>query len=168
VILFATIARELGMTDEQIDSAVQYVRLSGPVNDLRGIALLGLDAETMARFQRLVTALPGQTTINLNAADEEMLGFLFRDPAAAARLVKIRARQGFLSPKDLADEKVNLPWGTSFRSTTFWVRTRATIGGTSQQQAVLLRRRVDKQGKVEVVSVARWRNAGIPAEAPRF
>ena len=32
---------------------------------------------------RMVTALPGKTTINLNAADEELLAFLIGDPVAA-------------------------------------------------------------------------------------
>jgi hypothetical protein len=60
-----------------------------------------------------VTALPGTTTLNLNAADEEMLALLFRDPLIAQRLVAVRARQGYLTAKDLADQNVSLPWGTS-------------------------------------------------------
>jgi general secretion pathway protein K len=167
-ILFTTIARTIGLEDAQIDAAIQYVRLSGPVTDLRPLALLNLEPAQLAQLQHLVTALPGNTSVNLNAADEEMLSLLFRDPLVAHRLAMIRQRQGFLTARDLADEHVTIPWGTSFRSTTFWVRTRAKIGGTVQQAATLIRRQPDAQGKIEAVPVARWRNAAIPAEAPAF
>jgi len=118
------------------------------------------------RLERLVTALPGTTSLNLNAANQEMLALLFRDPLIAERLVAIRDRQGFLTGKDLTDQNVSLPWGTSFRSNTFWVRTRATIGGTSQQAATLIQRRRAPDGAVEVVPVERWRNAAVPPGAP--
>jgi general secretion pathway protein K len=168
LILFTTIARDIGLRDEQIDAAVQYVRLAGPITDLRPLRLVDLDDATMARFQRLVTALPGQTTINLNAADEEMLALLFRDSFVAHRLFEVRRRQGFLTPRDLAEENATIPWGTSFRSTTWWVRTRAKIGGTVQQTATLIRRRPAGDGKFEAVPVERWRNAAIPGDAPEF
>lgn len=168
VILFTKIAREIGLRDDQVDSAVQFVRLAGPITDLRPLAALGLEPQALARINRLMTALPGQTTINLNAADEEMLTFLFGDPLVAHRLVQIRKRQGFLTPRDLADEHAAIPSGCSFHSTSFWVRTRATIGNTMQQEATLLRRRTNDDGSVDVVPIERWRNAAIPAEAPQF
>lgn len=84
----------------------------------------------------------------------------------AARLVAVRQRQGFLTLKDLTDQNVTMPWGASFRSNTFWVRTRATIGGTSQQGATLVQRRRTVEGVVEAVAVERWRNSAVPPEAP--
>ena len=168
LILFKQIADAVGMPEDQMDLAIQMIRLSGPVTDLRPIAALGFDPKVVDQLGRLATALPGTTTVNLNAADEAMLGVLFRDPLVARRLAKVRQRQGFLTPKDLSDERVPIPWGASFRSTTFWVRTRATIGGTSQQGVTLLKRRWTKDGKPEVVAVERWRNAAVPPDAPAF
>lgn len=165
-ILFQTIGNEVGLKPEQIVAAVEYVRLRGPVTDLRPLRLAGIEPKVADRLEKLVTALPGTTTLNLNAADQEMLALLFRDPLIAQRLVAIRERQGFLTAKDLADQNVSLPWGTSFRSNTFWVRTRATIGGTSQQAATLIQRRRSPEGVVEVVPVERWRNAAVPPGAP--
>jgi general secretion pathway protein K len=165
-ILFQTIGNEVGLTADQIVAAVEYVRLRGPVTDLRPLRMAGVEPKVADRLERLVTALPGATTLNLNAADQEMLAVLFRDPIVAQRLVAIRDRQGFLTAKDLADQNVSLPWGTSFRSNTFWVRTRATIGGTSQQAATLIQRRRMEDGSVEVVPVERWRNAAVPPGAP--
>lgn len=168
LILFQTIARNVGLTDPDIDKLVAMVRLAGPITDLRPIRMLGLDEAVVARLERLVAALPGTTTINLNAADEEMLAMLFRDAFIAQRLVALRTRRGYLTPQDLIDEKLTIPWGTSFRSTTFWVRTRATIGRTSQQTATLLKRTWNERGQAEVIPVERWRNAAIPPEAPAF
>ncbi|MBO9714884.1 type II secretion system protein GspK [Sphingomonas sp.] len=165
---FTAIARSLGLEDAQIQQAVAYVRLAGPISDLRPVSLAGLDAEALARFNAMVTALPTDTTVNLNAASEPLLAILFNDADVAHRLVEVRKRQGHLSPKDLLDANISLPWGTSFRSNSYWVRARATIGGTSQQEAVLILRRKSEKGDVEAVPVARWRNAAIPAEAPAF
>jgi general secretion pathway protein K len=165
-ILFQTIGNEVGLKPEQIVAAIEYVRLKGPVTDLRPLRLAGVEPKVADRLEKLVTALPGTTTLNLNAADQEMLALLFRDPLIAQRLVAIRDRQGFLTAKDLADQNVSLPWGTSFRSNTFWVRTRATIGSTSQQAATLIQRRRKPDGAVEVVPVERWRNAAVPPGAP--
>lgn len=166
LILFQTIAHEVGLTEEQIVAAIAYVRLRGPVTDLRPLRLAGVDPKVAERMERLVTALPGETSLNLNAADGEMLRILFRDPLVAARLLAVRERQGFLTLKDLTDQNATMPWGASFRSNTFWVRTRATIGGTSQQGATLIQRRRTPEGLVEVVPVERWRNAAVPPGAP--
>lgn len=165
-ILFMGIGEAAGLTQEQIVAAIQYVRLNGPVTDLRPLRLAGVDPKVADRLDRLVTALPGRTTLNLNAASEEVLAVLFHDPVVAARLVAVRDRQGFLTQKDLADNNVTLPGGSSFRSSSFWVRTRATIGGTSQQSATLIQRRRAPDGRMEALPVERWRNAAVPPSAP--
>lgn len=165
-ILFNTIAAEAGLTPEQTVAAVAYVRAQGPVTDLRPLRLAGVEPEIAARLERLVTALPGKTALNLNAADPELLAILFHDPAVAQRLAAVRERQKFLTLKDLTDQGATMPWGASFRSNTFWVRTRATIGDTAQQGAALIQRRRAADGTVEVVPVERWRGAAVPPGAP--
>ncbi len=165
-ILFQTLARTAGLTEEQIVEAIQYVRLEGPVTDLRPMRLAGFDPKALERLERLVTALPGKTTINLNAADPELLAILFHDPAVAARLAAVRERRGWLTVQDLTDQNVTMPWGTSFRSNSFWVRTRATIGGTSQQGTTLIQRRRTPEGLLEALPVERWRGAATPPGAP--
>ncbi|WP_431469927.1 general secretion pathway protein GspK [Sphingosinithalassobacter sp. LHW66-3] len=165
LILFQTIAQEAGASREQILKLVELVRLTGPVTDIRPLRAAGLDAELAARLERLVTALPGRTSINLNAADQEMLRILFRDPVVAERLAAVRDRQGYLTPEDLAEQNVTMPFGTGFRSETFWVRTRATIGDTSQEIATLVQRR-RSDGVAEAMPVERWRGAAVPPGAP--
>lgn len=166
VLLFQKLAGIAGLDEGQVTDAIAYVRGQGPVSDIRPIRLLpGVDPAALARLERMVTALPGDTTINLNAADPELLTILFDDPVVAGRLAAIRQRNGQITLRDLSDQRATQPPGTGFQSNTFWVRIRATIGGTSQDGATLIQRRVG-EGNVEVVPVARWRNAAVPPEAP--
>lgn len=168
VILFEGIAREAGFEPEQILQAIAYVRGFGPITDLRPIRLAGIAPDVADRLERLATALPGATQINLNAADPEMLRFLFRGDPAVDRLLAVRERQGFLTQADIADQSLSMPPGTRLTSNTFWVRTRATIGGTSQSGAALVQRRRLEDGTIEVVPVARWRGASVPPGVPAF
>lgn len=169
VILFQRLARIAGLDEQQTVEAIAYVRTQGPVSDIRPIRLLpGADPAAISRLERMVTALPGKTMINLNAADQELLAFLIGDPVAAERIVAIRKRNGQITLRDLSDLKVSQPPGTAFSSSTYWVRVRAKIGDTVQQGATLIQRRLTKEGKVETVPVARWRNSAVPPEAPAF
>ncbi|MEN3749790.1 type II secretion system protein GspK [Sphingomonas sp. HF-S3] len=168
LILFQTIAARVGVPDEQIDLLIQLVRLQGPVTDLRPLRLLEIEPAVRERLERILTALPGKTTVNLNSADQELLTILFNDPLVAQRLVQLRARKGFLDAADLVDQKATIPFGTSFRSNTFWVRTRVRIGGTTQQVATLMKRGFDQEGTAQVVPIERWRNAAVPPDAPPF
>ncbi|MCA1196793.1 general secretion pathway protein GspK [Sphingomonas sp. R647] len=167
VILFQKLARIAGLDEQQTVEAIAYIRTQGPVSDIRPIRLIpGADPAAIARLERMVTALPGKTTINLNAADEELLAFLIGDPLAAQRIIAIRKRNGQITLRDLSDLKVSQPPGTAFSSNTYWVRVRAKVGDTTQQGATLIQRRRSAQGGVTTVPVARWRNAALPPEAP--
>lgn len=167
-IQFLAIAREVGLTQEQMVAAIQYVRLNGPLTDLTPLRTMGVDPKVAARLERLVTALPGTTTINLNSASAEVLALLFRDPATVARLIAIRDQRGYLTPDDLSRMSVTMPSGADFRSDRYWVRTRVTIGSTRQQIATLIRRRRLADGSAVAEPVERWRNAAVPPAAPPF
>lgn len=168
VILFEQIAREAGIDHDATIRAVEAVRLHGPFTDLRPLRFAGLDGAALGRIEALVTALPGETAINLNAATPEVMRVLFRDPLVADRLLQVRARQGFLTLDDLSNQNLSMPPGTSFRSNTFWVRTRATIGDTVQQGATLIQRSLDSDGVRRTYPVERWLGAAVPPDAPAF
>ena len=167
-ILFAEVARSAGLEQDQIDRAVGLVRANGPFTDLRPLRFAGLEKGVADRLTPLITALPGETAINLNAATPEVIAVIFRDPVATERLLSVRKRQGYLTLKDLSDQNLSMPPGTTFRSNTFWVRTRATIGETVQQGATLIQRRTTDGGRIETVPVERWLNAAVPPDAPSF
>ncbi|QIG79749.1 type II secretion system minor pseudopilin [Stakelama tenebrarum] len=168
IVLFRNIAANAGATPEQTVRLIELVVATGPVTDLRPLRMAGVDPAVAARLERLVTALPGETAINLNAADPMLLTILFGDSGVAERLATVRERQGYLTQRDLEAERVTMPRGAGFASDTFWVRTRATIGDTSQQEAALIRRRLTGDGEYDAVPVERWRGAAIPPDAPQF
>ena len=168
VIIFEQIAAAAGVDREMTLRAVEQIRLRGPFTDLRPLRFAGIDPQAVTRLEALVTALPGDTAINLNAASPEVLGLLFRDPAVADRLVRLRAQKGFLTQEDLSAQNVSMPPGSSFRSNTFWVRSRVTIGDTTQQAATLIQRSIGADGALRVVPVERWLGASVPPDAPAF
>lgn len=167
-ILFNQLAAEAGIDQATAAQAVELIRLHGPLTDLRPLRFAGLEPDKLARLEATVTALPGQTAINLNAATPEVLTILFRDPVAVERLLATRARQGFLTQKDLDDNSLSQPPGTSFKSNTFWVRTRVRIGDTTQQGATLIQRRLGEDGVRLTEPVERWVGAAVPPDAPAF
>jgi general secretion pathway protein K len=165
-LVFIRIARAAGLSDEQAVAGIALLREHGPVQDLRPLAAV-LPADKAALLSRMVTALPGDSAINLNAATPELMNVLF-EPDKASRLIATRNRQGYLSIEDLQREDVSLPAGTRLRSNHFWVRTRATIGDTVQQGATLIERARGQNGAVVATPVERWRNSAIPPDAPGF
>ena len=84
----------------------------------------------------------------------------------AHRLVDQRTRRGFLTAADFAVGGNSLPPGTGFTSDLYWVRTRATIGDSSQQLTSLIARRRQTDGTMRVAAVERWLGARPPAQAP--
>ncbi|MBC7061449.1 general secretion pathway protein GspK, partial [Salmonella enterica subsp. enterica serovar Enteritidis] len=58
IVLFQTIAKDVGLSQDDVVKAITYVRLYGPITDIRPLRLAGLDPEATARLERLVTALP--------------------------------------------------------------------------------------------------------------
>ena len=162
----ARIAAVAGMTPEQVARAVAGIRQYGPLGDLRPLAAVGLNDAQLARLSGLLTALPYDSKININAASEDMIAVLTGDAVAAQRIVALRQRQGYLAPADLDSLKVALPAGMAFTSNLFWVRTRVRIGDTSQQVTSLIARREDPEGNKTTQVVGRWTGSTAPAQAP--
>lgn len=160
------IATAVGMTPEQAEKAAAAIRVAGPVSDLRPLAALGLPNEQLLRLAGLVTALPYDTKINLNAAGEDMIAVLTGDAMAARRIVSLRDRQGYLTAADLASLNVAMPQGAGLASNLFWVRSRVRIGDTSQQLTSLIARRDTTEGGKTAVVVGRWAGASAPLQAP--
>lgn len=166
VILLNRIAEAAGVPREMVVRAVALIRLYGPITDLRPLERAGLPQQTLARLAPLVTALPYDSKINVNAASPELLAIMLDDPVLAARLVGQRQQRGYLTQADFLGEGTSLPQGSGLTSDLFWVRTRARIGDTSQQLTSLLLRRKKPDGSVEVLPVGRWLGAQPPAQAP--
>ena len=164
--LLGKIAAAAGISPEQAEEAVAAVRRFGPVSDLRPLSAIGLDQAQLARLSALLTALPYDGEINMNAAGEDMLAVLTGDGFAARRIVALRERQGYVTAEDLGSLGVAMPPGAGFTSNLFWVRTRVRIGGTSQQLTSLIARKGDAPGVRAALVVARWTGPTAPLQAP--
>lgn len=165
--LWQRIGTAAGLAPEQLEAATLYIRTQGPVPDLRPLEAVGVAPEIAARLRATVTALPGQTRINLNAAPEPLLAILLDSPEKAATIVQLRQRNGRVTRADLAQSDVFVPNTVGFTSDVYWVRTRAVIGDTAQQGAALIVRREGADNRTpETVTVERWRNSAIPSDAP--
>lgn len=153
--LGARIAQSLGIAPDLLDGVVQYVRVVGPISDLGPFRAARLEPAQRAQLAALVTALPADSRVNLNSVNEDLLGIMLGDPAAAHALVAVRAAHGLLTPEDLLLQHVALPPLGSFQSHLFWVRARVRIGDTSQQLTSLLERASEGR-RIVVRPIARW------------
>lgn len=158
------IATAAGLTTEQSEKAVAAVRQFGPVSDLRPLGQIGLSEAQIIRLSGLLTALPADSTINLNAASEDMIAVLTGDARAARRIIALRQQQGYLTTTDLSSLNVTLPLGTSLNSNMFWVRTRVRIGDTSQQLTSLILRKEIAPGQKTTQVVGRWTGSSAPIQ----
>ncbi|WCT72870.1 type II secretion system protein GspK [Sphingomonas naphthae] len=161
-LLAAKLAGALSLPPVLIEQVRAYLRMTGPVSDVGVIAVPGLPPETQVRLRGLLTALPGSNSINANAIGVDLLGILLDDPVKARLLIELRDRRGFLLREDFAVQGISVPPILAFTSQTFWVRTRVTIGDTTQTLTSLLRR---SNGHVR--PIGRWWGAGAPGPAPR-
>lgn len=164
--LLGKIAAAAGVSPEQVEEAAAAVRRFGPVSDLRPLLAIGLDQAQLARLSALLTALPYDSEINMNAAGEDMLAVLTGDSYAARRIVALRERQGYVTAEDMGSLGVAMPPGAGFTSNLFWVRSRVRIGGTSQQLTSLIARKDDAAGMRAALVVARWTGSTAPLQAP--
>jgi len=163
----ARIAAAAGVSPEQAAQAADAVRRFGPVIDLRLLGAIGLNQTQLVRLSGLLTALPYESRINLNAASEEMLAVLTGDAFAARRIVALRNQQGYITAADLASLDVAMPAGTGLTSNLFWLRTKVRIGETSQQLTSLIARKDMGAGKATLV-VGRWTGSSAPVQTLDF
>jgi general secretion pathway protein K len=158
-----TAALELG--PETAARIAAAINVDGPLRELGDVTRrAGIPAREVEAMRWLVTALPRNGDVNVNAAPPELLAILLQNPVQARVLAATRQRAGFLTPRDVEAAGVILPPGVGFASDFFLVRTTVRIGGTRQSMESLLQRR-DADGAEEVAVVAR-RNATAAVPPP--
>ena len=160
----AQILEMLGLSNDLLDPVVTHVSTSGPLASLDALLLAGLRRADIETLSQLVTVLPGETAININAADERLLAVLFGSPVTARLLASRRQDRGYLTPADLSALNALLPPGAGFTSNFFTVETEVQVGETRQRTASSLARRASPAG-TRVVVYARQRLSASPGEA---
>lgn len=152
----AQILETLGLSKDLLNPVVTHVSTSGPLTSLDALLLAGLRPADIETLSQLVTALPRETSVNINAADERLLAVLFGNPVTARLLASRRQDRGYLTPADLSALNAFLPPGAGFTSNFFTVETEVQVGETRQRTASSLVRRASPGG-TRVVVYARQR-----------
>ena len=136
------IAAELELAPETAARIAATINVDGPLRELGDLSRrAGIPAGEVDAMRGLVTVLPGNGDVNVNAAPPELLAILLQNPVQARVLAATRERAGFLTPQDVEAAGVILPPGVGFASDFFQVRTSVRIGETPQVMESLLQRR---------------------------
>jgi general secretion pathway protein K len=160
------IAAELELAPDTAGRIAATINMDGPLRELGDLSRrAGIPAGEVEAMRGLVTVLPGNGDINVNAAPPELLAILLQNPVQARVLAATRARAGFLTPQDVEAAGVILPPGVGFASDFFQVRTAVRIGETRQVMESLLRRGHGADDSEEV-AVVRRRNATAAVSPP--
>jgi general secretion pathway protein K len=114
--LFERILVALGLSDDLLEPIISHVRVSGPVETLEEFTIVGVEPDDIQTLSQLTTLLPGETTINLNTADERLLAVIFDSPVTARLVDSTRRRRGYLTPADLAALNAPAPRGTGLKN----------------------------------------------------
>ena len=160
------IAAELELAPDTAARIAATINVDGPLREIGDLSRrAGIPAGEVDAMRGLVTVLPGNGDVNVNAAPTELLAILLQNPVQARVLAAARQRAGFLTPQDVEAAGVILPPGVGFASDFFQVRTSVRIGETPQLMESLLRRRRGDDGGAAVAVVGR-RNATAAVSPP--
>jgi general secretion pathway protein K len=142
---------ELELPPETADRIVAAMREVGQITRLGQIP--GLDEEARAQLEPFVAFLPRPAPVNLNTADQLLMGVLLQNRVAARRLSDLRERNGALSPEDILDLGLVPTGATSFQSDIWDINVLAEIDGVALSlTSRLVRQQGLNGGEVIVVS----------------
>lgn len=149
----AAITAALGLNADIAERIAASIADRGRVSDIGELTRAGIDDATLARLRVMVTALPGDAPVNVNAASPALIAALVGDAARARLLVDRRARSGQLTDLDFTAANLTVPPGTGFASDHFLARTTVVQGAATVTLTSLIERRHHPDG---VVAIGRW------------
>lgn len=154
--LLKAIVEALELAPETAPRILATIARDGTLRELSDLtARAGVAPGDVERLRSLVTALPGQGDVNINAAPPALLPILLGNQVQARVLAARRQQAGFLTPEDVTAAGVILPPGLGFTSSLYLARVSVRIGGSLQVMESLLQRRNGRGGAPEVVVVSR-------------
>lgn len=163
--VFRRIAAAAGLSPDMADRIVARIMVGGPIDSLASLVPIGVPGAGVAALSAYCTALPGATDININAAGEDLLAILLRNPPLAHAMISRRDRQGYLTPEDVTALRGLLPSNVGFTSDNFEVDVTVRIGETAQRLAALIQRRREN-GALTVAPARVERRAAAQSPAP--
>ncbi len=159
ITLFQSIGAALNIDPVSMIRIASVVRVAGPLTDDGLIAAGGVPRADLDKLRPWVAILPEDATINLNTVGLPLLSLMTRDPEVARKLIEVRARNGMLTPADLATEGAPTLAGTGFTSNHYRVITTVTVGDVTQALDSRIAR-IRRDRTVDVVVTGRRRTAG--------
>ncbi len=127
--VFSRLTAAIGLPDRVTRTVADALVRGGPVRSLTEIP--GLDPTERAKLAPHVSLLKERGAVNVNTAGETVLAAVLGSPSSARQLIKLRARNGFLTKADMADAGIILLNGVGFTSDAFDVTSRAEVDGTT-------------------------------------
>lgn len=153
---FRRVAAAAGLSEESLVAVAALVQLVGPLRDEGLLHSAGVSPEEVARLAPFVAYLPPDATLNLNTADERLLGLIIDNPASVRAFLNLRSRQGRVTDADLA--QLGLSGIGGFTSNHFSLTTTVRVGDVTQVTHSRITRRTDAAG-VHVSVTGRRRTA---------
>ncbi len=150
---FRRLMADLGFEESAALQVEIWLRANGEIADISDLTSAGLMPEAIDRLNTFVTAIPGQSRINLNTVDERLLQSLVANPGITYALIAARERNGFLTPEGLAEAGALMPQGFGLTTDALFVETDVRVGdGRSRLKSLLVRDIEDDTVTVRVVS----------------
>lgn len=159
IALFQAIGASLNIDPASMIRIASVVRVAGPLTDDSLIVAAGVPRADLDTLRPWVAILPEGATINLNTVGLPLLSLMTQDPEVARKLIEVRARNGLLTPADLANEGAPTLAGTGFTSNHYRVITTVTVGDVTQALDSRIAR-IRRDRTVDVVVTGRRRTAG--------
>ena len=159
IALFQAIGASLNIDPASMIRIASVVRVAGPLTDDSLIVAAGVPRADLDTLRPWVAILPEGATINLNTVGLPLLSLMTQDPEVARKLIEVRARNGLLTPADLANEGASTLAGTGFTSNHYRVITTVTVGDVTQALDSRIAR-IRRDRTVDVVVTGRRRTAG--------
>lgn len=159
ITLFQSIGAALDINPVSMIRIASVVRVAGPLTDDGLIVAAGVPRADLDKLRPYVAILPEDATINLNTVGLPLLSLMTGDAEVARKLIEVRARNGLLTPADLATEGAPTLPGTGFTSNHYRVITTVTVGDVTQALDSRIAR-IRRDRVVDVVVTGRRRTAG--------
>jgi general secretion pathway protein K len=159
IALFQAIGASLNIDPASMIRIASVVRVAGPLTDDSLIVAAGVPRADLDTLRPWVAILPEGATINLNTVGLPLLSLMTQDPEVARKLIEVRARNGLLTPADVANEGAPTLAGTGFTSNHYRVITTVTVGDVTQALDSRIAR-IRRDRTVDVVVTGRRRTAG--------
>lgn len=148
------VADQAGVSLAAVQLIERTILTLGPLRDDGPLRAAGVSADDLARLAPLITFLPPEAKLNVNAAEPRLLTMILRDPAVVRRVLERRARGGLS-----AEEAAALGAGGLFSASSshFRVTTDVRVGDVRRVTVSRISRSVDAEKRPRVFVSSRRR-----------